>query len=272
MAEGLIASTTLSPAERAEVYHICSVSWHRLGNLFKAIPQEDKALATAIEADDLAIASKALSNLVGMHVEAGDWGRAIELGEQFLRHPDPPYLSYVHHNLGHAHQARHDREKMLYHYRQAVAVADEQGAPTSFRVQMHQQLAWQLLLLDRITEADQQIEMAKALIGDEDADGKREQILLGALRAYQTGDIEGAAALAEEIIHRGAPAIDDQRRQLAWANLVCGWVARDWSKLDQAERFAKVALELALQLQWPEGMKRANRLLLETNDKREAAG
>jgi tetratricopeptide (TPR) repeat protein len=271
-AEELIAGGALVPAEVAEVHHISSVCWYRLGKIFKALPEADRALQIALQAGMPELSSKVRSNLVGLYVATGDWGRAIEEGERFSVAADPARAPYVHHNLALAHQARRDREQMLYHYRQAVSLSDAVGAPAALRVQIRQQFAWQLLLLDRIAEADQHTEGAGALVGQDDEDGVREQILLGSLRSYQTGGLSRAFEQAEEIIYRGAPSSEDQKRQTAWANLICGWVSREWSKLGEAEGFATVAMDLAMDLQWPEMMNRANRLRLEVIDQREDAG
>lgn len=216
------------------------------------------------------LAQRIRINLVGLYVEATDYQAAVEVGAHLLADPGAlgGRLPFVHYNLARAHQARRDREQMLHHYRTAAGLAEELGAPPALQVQINQQFAWQLLLLDRIAEADGHIERAGALVDSDDAEGQREQILLACLRAYQTGALENAVALAEEF----TPGTPGTAKHRTWAALIAGWVALDWEQLDQAEALAELVLQGALEQNWPEMMNRGNLLRHRVRDKRESAG
>lgn len=263
-AEAILAR---DPDPGAELYHIYSVALYRSGRLFKAVSEAEKALMVGAAGD---LAQRVQVNLIGFYLEAGDYNRAITIGEVLLADTGTvrERLPYVHHNLAMAHQARRDRPSMLHHYRTAVRLAEDLGSPPSLMVQIHQQLAWQLLLIDQVAEADRNINAAGDLVDESDIEGQREQMLLACLRAHQTGDLDLAVTLAEEFTP-GSPATPRQR---TWAALITGWVAVEFGRLDDAQELADRVIYDAVEQNWPEMMNRGNQLRHRISDKREEAG
>jgi tetratricopeptide (TPR) repeat protein len=265
----------LDPEDQVQAYHIQTVAYYRAEQIWPAYRAAQRTEFLATQRGMAEIVGRARINLVAIITDIGDYRLACEVGKKLLATENElspqtrRELPAVRYNLARASRCAREYSEAYDHLERAITDAENLGFPSDFRVQMHQLMAWWLLLDERIGAADRHIERAEALIRPEDRDQRREQLLVACLRAYTAGQGDRAVEIAEEFISKGAPATTRQR---AWAYLITGWVMLDEKRWDLAEAAGDRALESALDLGSPELMQRANDLRIRAVQGRQAAG
>jgi hypothetical protein len=274
-AEVLIAEGALGPVDLSHAYHVQSVALYQTDKLVPAYHAARKAEALATEWGLTDLGGRIRINLIALLRDIGEYRAAAEVGARLLDteeklSPDTRgQLPRVRYNLARVQRVRHEAEVAYELLEQAIATAEAAGFDPGFRADAHQLMAWWLLEDDRVAAADPHLEAAGALIQPEDVTRQREQLLIACHVAYRIGDSEAAIAMAGEFVPMDAPAT---QRQRVWACLISTWVAIDQADWPNADLFATTAQTIAIELQAPDLMNRANDLKRQIHEHRPAAG
>ncbi len=250
-----------SPRDLAELYFLGASIRHKLGHWHSALELARIAERHAIAAGEPVILGKLWFNLVQYLRATGDVSEAQEYATKFLdnlgMYPElDRYTGACHYNLALCLRQRNLMDDCLRHYRTAAEQIEKANNPR-MAIMVYQNLAWHLLEMNRVDEA--QVEAAKAdlLLDDDTLQGRRQQLLVQAFWHYKAGHLETCRQMCEEFLVPGAEVSEEQR---FWSLWMCGMMYSSINRTDLAQTLWLLANDCALKTGEPRLLNYAGQL------------
>ncbi|HLN61217.1 MAG TPA: tetratricopeptide repeat protein [Symbiobacteriaceae bacterium] len=261
--ERLALDPTLDPSLKAKVFTMGVRAAAGLGEVYAAMKLAEKAVEAAeLHSDWEDIGNARLSSAL-IYVKAGDTARAMQFFELFFEHLDR-YPS-LHAKTAHAYFALALTRQQRREYADAVEtyklarVEFERIGDRSSVLTCLQNIGWVLLLQRRPEEALPFIYEAGQLSAAlDDAHAQVSQLGLEALYERETGNVDRAKALCEEIFQNGRQGVSASH--LGHAAWILADIMLEANHLHEAGIFADWALSKALEAKEPHLMNRASEL------------
>lgn len=197
----------------------------------------------AMEADDLHLARESLE----------EFGQLDDGGPDLARYRGAAWF-----NLGTVRMRRRDLPGAGEAFRLAREAFLELGQ-TGNVIRTLLQIAWAELLGSRPEPAGAYLGQCQELLSEHPDDGLRTTLLCHrAFYHWTVGELEQALEICGEVLLTGRQHTSaDQRQEAAW---IAGECRLRLGELDEALRLADLALRLAMDEKWAEGMNRAGNL------------
>lgn len=222
LAEAVLALEYAGPGEKAAAAHLAAEVAYQLDDIQAAIGLARKAIGLAVAAGDADRHGRSLFRLCGALAAAGDYPAAMDAAEAFLEgipgawpHLEAELAAKLHSNVGMIQRARRRYPEALQAYWQALVRFQSQCDPEG-EIHCRQQMAWLLVNMDELDEAEAHLEAASQLLSPEQPGYLALHQLTGeaALRLAQ-GRYPDALALAEEVLAPGRPDVTPANRAVA---------------------------------------------------------
>jgi tetratricopeptide (TPR) repeat protein len=228
--------------------HLAAVAEARLGNLRRAITLSQDADTLAAEYEDWNLVARVGQNLIDLYRTAGEYGQAADRGHRWLKemHRYPGMLQRrgrVEYNLALVYREKGDSAAARPLLLAAVEHMAEDVEQPVFRVMALQMLARLAYEAEDFETGDQAWQEAEDLVQPSDLEGRREQLLLRAFRAFFALDYDQALILVEEFVVPNSPTTVLQKMGAVW---IAGMTAAKQGYLQLAREMAERLQQLAM--------------------------
>lgn len=250
-----------APRDLAELYFLGAKIRHKLGNWYSALELARIAEQNAIAAGDGKLLGRIWFNLVEFLRVTGDTSAALEYASKFLDnlglYPElDQYSGACLYNMALAYRQRNNMKECLRHYRLAAGQI-EQAENRRMTLMVLHNLAWQLVEMAHIDEADVELAKAELLLDEDQLDLRRHHLLVQAFRHYKAENFEAARQICEEFLVPGATVSEEQR---FWSLWICGMMYSATGRLDLAQNFWLWANDSAMKTGEPRHLNMAGQL------------